>query len=87
MHHDPMPDKLTPSLIILVAPFEVGFLAYLNIKGQVDMFAAVLSYFGLFIFTITFLKVFRRRLPFMLTWWAVGFPIAALANAALKYTY
>lgn len=87
MHHDPMPEKLTPSLIILIAPFEVGFLAYINIKGQVDLFAAVLFYFGLFIFSIVFFKVFNRRLPFMLTWWAVGFPIAALANASLKYAH
>ncbi|MDF2190093.1 SLAC1 anion channel family protein [Paraflavitalea sp. CAU 1676] len=85
MHHDPMPQRLTPSLIILIAPFEVGFLAYINVTGRIDLFASTLFYFGLFLFTILFFKVFTRKLPFMITWWAVGFPLAALSNAALKY--
>jgi len=85
MHHDPMPERMTPSLIILIAPFAVGFLAYTNLAGEVNMFAGILFYFGLFLFFVLFFKVFRRNLPFMLTWWAVGFPIAAVSNAALKY--
>lgn len=85
MHHDPMPERMTPSLIILIAPFAVGFLALTNIIQEVNLFASVLFYFGIFLFLVLFTKVFRRNLPFMITWWAVGFPIAAISNASLRY--
>lgn len=85
IQHEPLTVPMTPSLMILVAPFEVGFLAYVNLIGGVDRFAALLFYFGLFIFFIVAPKVFRREVKFGPTWWAIGFPMAALANAALKY--
>jgi len=85
IQHDPLAAPMTPSLMILVAPFEVGFLAYVNLMGEVDRFAALLFYFGLFIFIVVAPKVFRRSISFGPTWWAIGFPLAALANAALKY--
>jgi tellurite resistance protein len=84
-HHDPLPAGMTPSLMILVAPFEVGFLAYTAFTHQVDMFAAMLFYFGLFVFVVVAFKVFRLSVPFGASWWAIGFPMAALSNAALKY--
>lgn len=76
---------LKPSLMILVAPFAVGFLAYTNIIGEVDRLAALLFYFGLFAFLLVAPKVFRRDVPFVPGWWAISFPMAALSNAALKY--
>lgn len=85
IHHDPLPAPMKPSMIILIAPFEVGFLAYVNVTGRVDMFAALLFYFGLFLFIVLATKVFRRGIPFGASWWAVSFPMAALSNAALKY--
>ncbi|KIC93354.1 C4-dicarboxylate ABC transporter [Flavihumibacter solisilvae] len=85
MHHDPMPERMTPSLIILIAPFAVGFLAFTNLIRDVNLFASVLFYFGIFLFLVLFTKVFHRNLPFMITWWAVGFPIAAISNASLRY--
>jgi len=84
-HHEPLPAGMTPSLMILVAPFEVGFLAYTGFTHQVDMFAAMLFYFGLFVFVVVAFKVFRLSVPFGVSWWAIGFPMAALSNAALKY--
>lgn len=84
--HEPMMAKgMTPSLMILIAPFEVGFLAYTNFFGSVDYFASVLFYFGLFLFGVLAFKVFRQAAPFSPAWWAISFPIAALSNAALKY--
>lgn len=71
--------------MILIGPFEVGFLAYTNFTQQVDVFAATLFYFGLFLFIALFFRVFRRSIPFSTAWWAVGFPLAALTSAALKY--
>ncbi|XHS76580.1 SLAC1 anion channel family protein [Burkholderiaceae bacterium UC74_6] len=85
IHHEPLSGPMVPSLMILVAPFEVGFLAYVNLVGGVDRFAALLFYFGLFMFVVLAPKVFLRGLKFGPTWWAIGFPVAALVNAALKY--
>ncbi|WP_245987676.1 SLAC1 anion channel family protein [Cohnella lupini] len=85
IHHEPMPAALTPSLMILIAPFEVGFLGYTNYVQKIDPFASILFYFGLFMFLVLLSKVFRKSVPFGPTWWALSFPIAALVNAALKY--
>ncbi len=85
IHHDPLPFGMLPSLIIMMAPFEVGFLAYTNFTRHVDTFAGLLFYFGLFMFIVLAPKVFRRDIPFATGWWAVSFPLAALASAALKY--
>jgi tellurite resistance protein len=84
-HHAPLAPPMTPSLMILVAPFAVGFLAYTNLVGEVDRFASLLFYFALFMFVVVAPKVFRPGVPFSPGWWAISFPMAALANAALKY--
>ena len=83
--HAPLAPLMTPSLMILVAPFAVGFLAYTNLVGEVDRFAALLFYFALFMFAVVAPRVFRPGVPFSPGWWAISFPMAALANAALKY--
>jgi tellurite resistance protein len=85
-HQDQLATGLLPSLMILIAPFEVGFLAYTNFTQRVDDFAAILFYFGFFLFLILAAKVFKRSIPFAAGWWAVSFPLAALASAALKYS-
>jgi tellurite resistance protein len=85
VHRDPLAPAMTPSLMILVAPFAVGFLAYINITGGIDRFGALLFYFALFMFAVVAPKVFRLSVKFSAAWWAIGFPVAALVNAALKY--
>lgn len=85
IQHQPLGPSMTPSLMILIAPFEVGFLAYVNVVGTVDRFAALLFYFGLFMFLVVTPKILRPVVRFGSTWWAIGFPVAALVNAALKY--
>ena len=84
VHRDPLASAMTPSLMILTAPFPVGFLAYANIVG-IDRFAGLLFYFGLFLFLVLAPKVFRLSIKFSAAWWAVGFPVTALVNAAIKY--
>lgn len=86
IHHEPIPTGMVPSLLILMAPFEVGFLAYTNFTQKVDTFSGLLFYCGLFIFLILAPKVFRKGIPFASGWWAISFPIAALTIAALKYS-
>lgn len=87
VHQAALAKGMVPSLMILIAPFEVGFLAYTHVFGEIDRFASVLFYFGLFLFVVLSFKVFRRDVPFAPSWWAISFPIAALSNAALKYAH
>ena len=85
IHQAPLASGMIPSMMILIAPFEVGFLAYVNVVQRIDTFAALLFYFGLFLFIILATKIFRPSIPFAPGWWAISFPMAALSNAAMKY--
>ena len=85
VHQAPLASGMMPSMMILIAPFEVGFLAYVNVVQRVDAFAALLFYSGLFFFALLATRIFRRSIAFSTGWWAIGFPMAALSNAALKY--
>jgi tellurite resistance protein len=83
----PLPEALLPSLMILVAPFAVGFWAYVVTTGEVDLFAQ-----SLYMVTLFMLAVLGGRLrylplccPFRVSWWAVSFPLAASAVAALRF--
>ena len=84
-HRAPLASGMIPSMMILMAPFEVGFLAYVNVMQRIDTFAALLFYFGLFFFVVLATKIFRPSIAFAPGWWAISFPMAALANAAMKY--
>ena len=85
VHRDPLAPDATPSLMILVAPFAVGFLGYSNLVGGIDRFATLLFYFSLFMFAVVAPKIFRPSVTFSPAWWAISFPMAAMVNAALKY--
>jgi tellurite resistance protein len=85
VHGDAIPTGMLPSLMIMIAPFEVGFLAYVNVTQGIDMFSAMLFYFGLFMFIVVAIKIFRPSVPFSAAWWVISFPLASLSNAALKY--
>jgi tellurite resistance protein len=84
----PMPQPLQPSLMILVAPFAVGFSAYLNVAGRLDLFGESLFYLGVFMLAVLLPKLLRLRScsPFHTSWWAVSFPLAAMTLAALKFS-
>lgn len=86
VHHEPLAQPMRPSKMILVAPFAVGFIAYVNLARQVDMFAALLFYFALFLFVIVGYRLAVKPAPFSPSWWAIGFPMAALSNSALTYS-
>ena len=83
----PMPDALQPSLLILVAPFAVGFSTYVTTTGQVDLFAQSLYMLTLFMLSVLLnrLRSLAHCCPFRVSWWAVSFPLAASAIAALKF--
>ncbi|HRH81970.1 MAG TPA: SLAC1 anion channel family protein [Thiobacillaceae bacterium] len=82
--HGSLPERLMPTLFILIAPPAVGFLSYVQLTGGIDAFARVLYYTGLF---FTLLLLFQAkwflRLKFFLSWWAYSFPLAAISVATL----
>jgi len=82
--HTPLPEKLLPTLFILIAPPAVGFMAYVKLTGSLDAFAQVLFNFALFL-TILLLSQLPRfaRLPFFMSWWAYSFPLAAMSIASM----
>jgi tellurite resistance protein len=84
LFHNPLPEKLMPTFFILIAPPAVGFIAYYNLTGQLDPFARVLYYGGLFLTLLMLTQILRfLRLRFFLSWWAYSFPLAAITLATL----
>jgi tellurite resistance protein len=82
LFHAPPPDRLAPTVFILIAPPAVGFLAWVRLTGEIDAFARVLYYFGLFVTLFLAIEAPRLlRLPFFLSWWAYSFPLAAITTA------
>lgn len=84
---EPLPPAMRPTLMILVAPFAVGFSSYVATLGRIDAFAEGLFLIGVFVFAILvgLLRDLPRGCPFRVSWWAVSFPAAAMAVAALRY--
>ena len=83
----PLPAALHPTLLILVAPFAVGFSAYQATTGSVDLFAKALYALTLFMLAVLLgrLRDLVRTYPFRVSWWAVSFPLAASAAAAIRF--
>lgn len=81
------PSAAQPTLLILLAPFAVGFSAYVAMSGTVDALARALFYLDLFLLAVLLPRVYRmlRGQPFRLNWWALSFPLAASAVAAQRY--
>ena len=84
--HNPIPAKLFPTLVILIAPPAVAFLAYVNLTGQIDSFARILINAG-YLFTLLIVVQVPKlaRLPFALPWWALSFPLAAMTIASFLF--
>lgn len=84
--HAPLPERLMPTLMILVAPPAIGFVAYTGLAGALDPFARIL-YYAAVLFALVFATQIGklRKLPFMISWWAYSFPLAALTIATFLY--
>lgn len=82
--HAPLPERLTPTLFILVAPPAVGCIAYFALTGTIDAFARIL-YYGALAFTLLLATNAARFLKtrFFLSAWAYSFPLAAMTIATL----
>ena len=84
LFHHPLPERLMPTLFILVAPPAVGCIAYVQLTGGVDVFAQILYFAALFFTLLLFIEAPRfLKLRFYLSWWAYSFPLAAFAIASM----
>ncbi len=83
---EPLPQRLAPTLVILLAPPSVGMLAWLALNGGVlDAMARVLYYVALFLALVLVSNATTFwRTPFFLSAWAYSFPLAALTVATLS---
>lgn len=86
LFHNPIDDRLMPTLFILIAPPAVGFIAYTRLLGEIDTIARLLYFSGLFLTLLLFTQVGRfAKLAFFLSWWAYSFPLAAICIASLLF--
>ncbi|AHM05032.1 C4-dicarboxylate transporter/malic acid transport protein [Roseibacterium elongatum DSM 19469] len=84
--HNPLPGKLFPTMVILIAPPAIGFIAYMRLVGALDTFAIMLINIAyVFAALVLFELPKLRKLPFALSWWALTFPVAALSIASFLY--
>lgn len=85
--HDPIPGRLFPTMVILIAPPSVAFVAYVKMSGgSIDNVARVLIYIGFFFAALVLAELPKlAKLPFSLSWWALSFPLAALAVASFLF--
>nr|WP_243651358.1 SLAC1 anion channel family protein [Thiobaca trueperi] len=84
LFHTPIDERLLPTLFILIAPPAVGFIAYSRLMPELDPFARMLYFSGLFLTLLLFTQAKRfLRLKFFLSWWAYSFPLAAISIATL----
>ncbi|WP_240796807.1 SLAC1 anion channel family protein [Terasakiella sp. SH-1] len=80
--HNPMPEKLLPTLFILLAPPSIGFVAYIQLVGELDVFGRLIYYWAAFFFLLLTFQVRRMlRIKFAMSWWAYTFPLAAFTAA------
>ena len=82
--HEPLPQKLLPTLFILIAPHAVGFISYVKLNGAVDNFAHILFYAAIFLVLLLVVQLPKfSRIKFFMSWWAYSFPLAASTIATL----
>ncbi|MBN2906755.1 MAG: SLAC1 anion channel family protein [Rhodobacteraceae bacterium] len=85
--HDPLPGRLQPTLVILIAPPAIGFISWMKLHGELDslgMFLINAAYVFALIVAMQLPKILR--LPFALSFWALSFPLAALTIATFLYS-
>lgn len=84
--HDPLPERLMPTLVILIAPPAIGYVGWTQLVGGIDIFARMLLNVAYVFALIVAVQVPRiLRVPFSLSFWALSFPVAALSAASLHY--
>lgn len=85
--HDPMPGKLQPTIVILIAPPALGFVGWVGFQGgSLDAVGHFLINLGYFFTALVALQLpALLRLPFALSFWALSFPLAAITIASFRF--
>jgi len=82
--HNPIAQKLVPTMFILFAPPVIGFISLTKLNGAASPFADMMYYFGAFLFLLIIFQIdIFFKLKFFLSWWAYSFPLDALAIGTL----
>ncbi len=84
-----LPEKLTPTLVIFLAPFGAGVGANAVLSEALNTsnsLGGALFSVGVFLLLALLpqIKVAKECCPFRVTWWAISFPLAAMASAAVR---
>ena len=84
--HDPLPGRLQPTLVILIAPPAVAFVAWVQLTGEAGAFGRILLN-GAYFFTLIVAMQIPGivRLPFAMSFWALSFPVAAVTIASFVH--
>ena len=85
--HDPLPERLRPTLVILIAPPALAFLAWAQFNGGAvgttgRLFINIAYFFAAL---VAIQAPALLRLPFALSFWALSFPLAALTTASFRF--
>jgi tellurite resistance protein len=85
--YNPLPQKLMPTLFILIAPPSIASIAFTILSNwEITIFAKILYYFSLFMFIMIISKInILKELKFYLSWWAYSFPMSALTIATILF--
>ncbi|MBK7104484.1 MAG: SLAC1 anion channel family protein [Ignavibacteriae bacterium] len=82
--HHPLPERLLPTLFILIAPPAVGFISYFKISGEINDFSKILYYYALFLTLLLFFQIkMFGKIKFYFSWWAYSFPLSAITIATI----
>lgn len=83
--YPPLPQKIIPTLFILLAPPSIGFISILNIVGEMNSFVYILYGVACFIALLLIFQIQKIiRLPFFISWWSLLFPSAAFTIATIR---
>jgi tellurite resistance protein len=83
--YDPLPERLMPTLFILLAPPSIGSIAWSNLIGKFDNFSHMLYYVALFMVLILFYNARRFLIrTFFISAWVYSFPLVAFTLATMQ---
>lgn len=89
--HDNIKNKGSPALFLMIAPPSVGVVAFDLMEGTPEFSTSsqlLLGWcLGLALFLIRLGPKIAQRPPCLGTYWAYVFPLAAFANAAVRYAW